>query len=74
MQLCVIDPMAPHGTNDASMNAFESHGQLVPFVPNDEPLFGLDCQESARVLVPFCLALLTHFLVGRRVRGPRRPR
>ena len=30
----------------------------------DEPLFGLDCQESARDLFPVFLALLTRFLVG----------
>ena len=33
------------------------------FVTNDEPLFGLECQESARDLAPFFLALLT-FLLG----------
>jgi hypothetical protein len=37
------------------------------------PLFGLGCQESVRELVPFFLALLTCFLVGSRVRVPRRP-
>jgi hypothetical protein len=41
---------------------------------HDEPLFGLGCQESVRDLVPFFLALLTRFLVGSRVRVPRRPK
>lgn len=30
----------------------------------DEPLFGLECQESARYVVPFFLALLTFFWLG----------
>ena len=64
--------MAPYGFHAESKAAFESKGQQVHFVPKVEPLFGLDCQESTRGLVPFFLALLTSFFDWVPTRVPRR--
>ena len=44
----------------------------APLRARDEPLFGLDCQESTRGLVPFFLALLTSFFDWVPTRVPRR--
>jgi predicted aspartyl protease len=36
-----------------ALNGIERHSPVILGEPDDEPLFGLGCQESVRVVVPF---------------------
>jgi hypothetical protein len=52
-QLAVIVSMAPLNHHEGPTEGQVSQGRPDREVHNDEPLFGLDCQESARDLFPF---------------------